>query len=43
MVKFDLKKLNDVDIKEQFQVKNSDRFTSFENFDDDVDISRAWE
>jgi hypothetical protein len=46
MVRFNLKKLNNVVVKEQYQVEISNRFTTLENFDDDdddVDISRAWE
>jgi hypothetical protein len=48
MEKFNFKKLNEVEGKEQCQVKISDRFTALENLDDDdddddVDISRAWE
>jgi len=42
--RFNLKKLNGVKIKEQYQVKISNRFASLENLvNDDVDISRAWE
>jgi GTP cyclohydrolase FolE2 len=35
-----------MEVKDQYQVKISNRFAAFENFDDDndgVDISRAWE
>jgi len=39
-----LRKLNDVKVKEQYQVKPSNRFAAFENFDDDdVVINKAWE
>jgi len=42
MQKFNLKKLNDVEVKEEYQVM-SHRFAIFENLgDDDVDINRAW-
>jgi hypothetical protein len=39
-----LRKLNDVDVKEQYQVKISNWFAPLENFDDGggVYISRAW-
>jgi hypothetical protein len=41
---FNLKRLNDVSIKEQYQVKISNMFADFKNLeDDDVDISRALE
>jgi hypothetical protein len=35
MERFNLKKLNDVEIKEQYQAKVSNRFTLLENLDDD--------
>jgi hypothetical protein len=41
--RFNLRKLNDVDVKELYQVKISNRFAALENLDDDVDISRASE
>jgi hypothetical protein len=41
--RFDLQQLNDVAVKEQYQVKISNKFTALENMDDDdVDIKRAW-
>jgi len=46
---FNLKKLNDVEVKKQYQVKISNRFAALENLDDDddddddVDINRIWE
>jgi hypothetical protein len=42
MERFDLKKLNDMEIKEPYQAKISNRFAALENLDDkDVDINRA--
>jgi hypothetical protein len=47
MERINLKKLNDVEVKEQYQVKISNRFAAVENLDDDdsdsddVDISRT--
>jgi hypothetical protein len=43
--RFNLKKLNEVQGKEKYQVKLSNRFAVLENLDDDddVDINRAWE
>jgi hypothetical protein len=43
MERFSLKKLNEVDSKEQDQVEISNRFAAFENSDDGVDINRALE
>jgi L-lysine 2,3-aminomutase len=43
MEKFNLKKLHDVEVKEQYQFKISSRFAALENLDDDdVNIKRAW-
>jgi len=42
--RFNLKKLNDMEVKDQYQVKISNRFVALENLEVDyVDISRAWE
>jgi hypothetical protein len=42
MARFNLKKLNDVEVKEQYQVIISNMFAALENlFDGGVDISRA--
>jgi hypothetical protein len=43
MNRFDLKKLNEVQGKEQYQVKISNRITSLENLNADVNINRAWD
>jgi hypothetical protein len=40
---FSLKKLNDVEVREQYQVKISNRFPALENLNDNTDIKRAWE
>jgi len=40
---FNLNKLNNVPLTEQYQVKISYRFASLENLDDDGDFSRASE
>jgi hypothetical protein len=39
---FDLGKLNDAEVKEQYQVKISNRFVALRNLDDNVDINNAW-
>jgi hypothetical protein len=43
MHRFDLRKLNDAEVKEQYQVKITNRFAALENCDDNVDMNRAWE
>jgi hypothetical protein len=40
MERFSLKKLNEVEDKEQYHVRISNRFAALENFDADVDINR---
>jgi hypothetical protein len=35
--RFNLKKLSDVEVNEQYQVKISNRFASWENLDDEID------
>jgi hypothetical protein len=41
--RFNLKKLNEVEGKEQHNIKISNRFTPLEKLDAEVDINRAWE
>jgi hypothetical protein len=41
--RFDLRKLNEAEVKEQYQVKITNRFAALENFDDNIDMNRAWE
>jgi hypothetical protein len=43
MERFKLKKLNDVEGKEQFRVEVSNRFAALEGLDAEVDINSAWE
>jgi hypothetical protein len=43
MQRFDLRKLNDAEVKEQYQIKLTNRFATLENFDGNVDMNRAWE
>jgi hypothetical protein len=43
MEKFNLKKLNEVEGKEQYHVEIANRFTAFQNLDAEVDINRALE
>jgi hypothetical protein len=42
MQRFYLRKLNDAEVKEQYQVKITHRFLALENFDVNVDMNRAW-
>jgi hypothetical protein len=41
--RFNLKKLNEVEGKEQFRVEFSNRFAAFEDLDAEVKIYSAWE
>jgi hypothetical protein len=39
--RFNLKTLNDVEVKQQYHVKISNRFTTLEKLDDNVGINRG--
>jgi hypothetical protein len=43
MEKFNLKKLDKVQGKEQYRLETTNSFPALENLDDDVDINRVWE
>jgi hypothetical protein len=43
MQRFDLRKLNYAEVKEQYQVKITNRFATLKNCDDNVDMNTAWE
>jgi hypothetical protein len=43
MERFSLKKLNDVESKEQFRVEVSNRFAALEDLDTEVEINSSWE
>jgi hypothetical protein len=43
MERFNLKKLNKVEGKEQYYVEIKDRFAALENLDTEEDINKAWE
>jgi hypothetical protein len=43
MERFNLKKLNNVEGKEQFRVGVTNRFAAFEDLDTEVEINSAWE
>jgi hypothetical protein len=42
MERFNLKKLKEVEGKEQYRVEIANRFAALENLDAEVDINRAW-
>jgi hypothetical protein len=41
--RFDLKKLNDIEVKEKYQVKISNRFAAVDNLYESCDINNGWE
>ena len=41
--RFNLRKLNELEVRRQYQIKISNRFAASENLSDDEDINRAWE
>jgi hypothetical protein len=41
--RFFLKKCNDVEVKEKYQVEISNRFAALESLDESFDINNAWE
>jgi hypothetical protein len=41
--RFDLKKLDDVEVKEKYQVEISNRYADLESLDESFDINNAWE
>jgi hypothetical protein len=43
MERFNLKKLNNVESKEQFRVEVSNRFAALEDLDTEMEINSAWE
>ena len=41
--RFNLRKLNELEVRKQYQIQITNRFTALENLSDDEDINRAWE
>jgi hypothetical protein len=41
--RFNLRKLNDLGVRKQYQIEITNRFAALENLSDDEDIMRAWE
>ena len=40
---FNLRKLSELEVRKEFQIKTSNRFTALENLNDNGDINWAWE
>ena len=43
MGRFNLRKLNELQVRNQYQIKISNRYAALENLSDSKDINRAWE
>jgi hypothetical protein len=41
--RFNLRKLNQLEVKKQYQIEITNRFAALENLENDGDINRAWE
>jgi hypothetical protein len=41
--KFNLRKLEDLEVRKQYRIEITNRFAALENVSDDEDINRAWE
>jgi len=41
--RFNLRKLKEPEVREQYQIKITNRFAALENSNDDEDVNRAWE
>jgi hypothetical protein len=42
-VRFNLRKLNDLEVRKQYQIEITNRFAASENVSEDEDLNRAWE
>ena len=42
-VRFNLRKLNDLEVRKQYQIEIKNRFAALENVSEDEDINRGWE
>jgi hypothetical protein len=38
-----MRKLNELEVRKQYQIEITNRFAALENFSDGKDINRAWE
>jgi len=41
--RFNLRKLNDLEVRKQYQIEITTRFAAFENVSEDEHINRSWE
>ena len=41
--RFNLRKLNEPEVREQYQIEITYRFVALENLNDDEDVNRTWE
>ena len=41
--RFNLRKLNELEVKEKYQIEITNRFAALESLDVDKDVNRAWE
>ena len=41
--RFNLRKLNDLDVRKQYQIEITNRFEALENVSEDENINRGWE
>jgi len=41
--RFNLRKLNELEVRKQYRIEISNRFAALENLGDDKDINRTWE
>jgi hypothetical protein len=41
--RFNMRKLNDLEVRKQYQIEITNRFAALENVSEDEDINRAWE
>jgi len=41
--RFNLRKLNELEVRKQYQIEITNRFTALGNLNDNEDINRAWE
>jgi hypothetical protein len=41
--RFNLRKLNELEVRKQYQIKISNRFSTLENLNDNEDTYKAWE
>jgi len=41
--RFNLRKLNELEVRKQYQIEITNRFAALENLNDDKDVNRTWE